>query len=289
VKKSVHVRVPATTANLGPGFDTLGIALNLHNQVELSLSSPRNTRSSVPQMVREAARLFFSRAGLKARGFEVSLRGEVPVARGLGSSVAVRLGVVAGLNHLLGKPFDRQGLLEIVSTLEGHPDNAAPAVYGGLTVSGKSGDRVTVIHRKLPAALKFVAAIPDFEVRTGTARRLLPRRVPFADAVHNVNRAALLVAALWDGRYREAGDFLEDRLHQPARAKLVPQLFPALRAAKKAGAIGGWLSGSGSTIMALTLANTAEVGRAMRKVFERGRVACEVRVMEVDNEGFCCH
>ena len=313
MKASIRVRVPATTANLGPGFDTLGIALKIYNEVELRLSpltshlSTPTPRPSALSMTEEAARLFFRKSGLKPRGFEARIHGNVPVARGLGSSVTIRLGIMAGLNALLGKPFDKQGLLELVAALEGHPDNAAPAVYGGLAVSGmvlnglsrlspealakgEAGSKgVVTIHRKLPATLKFVATIPDFEVQTSKARCLLPKQVPFADAVHNVNRVALLVAALWNGNYREIGDFLDDRLHQPSRAKLVPQLFPALDAAKRAGAIGGWLSGSGSTIMALTLVNAAGVGRAMLRMFKKDRVACEIRVMGVDNKGFCCH
>lgn len=295
MNRTVVVDVPATTANVGPGFDTLGIALRLYNRVsvELSVRSQIELRDAAGavaspgsiQMAAAAAHEFFRRAKLKKRGVTIFVTGAVPVARGLGSSVTLRLGIVAGLNHLLGKPLSREEILEVVTRLEGHPDNAAAALHGGLVVSGLVGTRVVCEHKQLPQALKFVAAIPDFEIETKKARALLPSAVPFADAVHNLNRSTLLTAALWDGDYKRVGDLLEDRLHQPYRAKLVPQLFPCLAAARRAGAIGGWLSGSGSTVMALTLRNPRRVGAAMKRVFEKSGASCRVLVLEADRSG----
>lgn len=295
MKDSIRVRIPATTANVGPGFDSLGIALRLYNTMDLKLSVmprivyegpiPAKQSHGAIKMIMEAARAFFHSTKLEEQGLTVRMSGDVPVARGLGSSVTVRLGIVGGLNQLLGKRLGKHGVLEIVAALEGHPDNAAPAIYGGFTVAGMFGDRVMCLRQKLSKDLKLVAAIPDFEVETKKARELLPVSLPFADAVHNVNRVSLLVAALWSGNYKAAGDFLEDRLHQPYRTALVPQLFTCLNAAKLAGAIGGWLSGSGSTIMAITLTRAGEVGRAMQKVFEDTGRSCSIMVTEVDQEG----
>ncbi len=287
--------MPATTANVGPGFDSLGIALGLYNEVriylsktpEITLLGKKSVRQdySAAEMVREAGKAFFQKTGIEEQRFTVEIQGKVPIARGLGSSVTVRLGIVAGLNELFGKPLKKHEMLEMVSELEGHPDNAAPAIYGGFAVSGIVGEKVACIHKKLPKNLKFVAAIPDYEVETEKARGLLPASLPFKDAVHNVNRASLLVAAFWNGDYEKVGDFLEDRLHQSVRSTLVPQLFPCIKATKSAGAIGGWLSGSGSTVMALTLSNSEKIGKAMKKVFEESGVACRILVLCADNEG----
>ncbi|MCC7518646.1 MAG: homoserine kinase [Verrucomicrobiae bacterium] len=295
MKAVVRVRVPATSGNMGPGFDTLGVALRLYNRVEtrlLDTSKVRlvGTRGSEPpsgavKMIAAATRAFFRKIGIAARGVEVSVRGDVPTARGLGSSVTVRLGVLVGLNRLLGRPLRESDLLDLVAALEGHPDNAAPALLGGMTVAGTAEGRVVAWRIRVPRKLKFVAAIPDYEVETRAARALLPARISFADAAHNANRAALVVAAMRAGDYVRLGAFLEDRLHQPFRAKLVPQLFPALEAARRAGAIGGWLSGSGSTVMALTLDSPQTVGRAMARAFRRGGARCRILVLESDAEG----
>lgn len=290
------MRVPATTANVGPGFDSLGIALQLHNEVELVLAGvpeveivgdiPREQSHGAMKMVMESARAFFRAAKQETRGVKVQVTGPVPIARGLGSSVTVRLGVVAGLNRLYGNALTSDAVLRLVSELEGHPDNAAPALLGGLVASGTmSSGAVACVRKPLPETLGFVAAIPDFEVETKKARELLPSSLPFEDAVHNVNRVALLVAAFWSGDFGMIGEFLDDRLHQPARSKLVPQLFPCIEAAKAAGAIGGWLSGSGSTVIALTKSNTAKVGTAMAGVFEQSGVTCKIVVMSADNTG----
>lgn len=296
VKSTIRVRVPATTANVGPGFDTLGIALRLYNHVDLKLAKgtfvkfesrlPTVARSGARAMLSKAADAFFERSGERRVGFSIRVHGDVPTARGLGSSVTIRLGVVAGLNRLLGSPLDRQEVLEVVSALEGHPDNAVPATFGGMSASAiLTGGRVVYQCKALPARLKFVAIIPDFEVETRKARKLLPLHLSREDAVHNLNRAALLVAAFWSGDFTAISDFLEDRIHQPPRSRLIPQLFPCLNAARLAGAIGGWLSGSGSTVMAMTQEDPGRVGAAMRRIFQESGHACRVVVTESDNQG----
>lgn len=295
MKNSIRVRVPGTTANIGPGFDSLGIALQIYNYVDVRLTRKQGVslgrsiaasqRVGARAMISEAAIGFFRASGCDPLGVEVDICGDVPAARGLGSSVTLRMGVVAGLNELVHRPLSRARVLDVVAELEGHPDNAAPAIYGGFAVSGIFQGQVSCIVRKLPAALKFVTLIPDFEVETKKARKLLPKSLPFHDAVTNVNRVALLVAAFCDGDFGRVGNFLEDRLHQPYRAKLIPQLFSVLNAAKIAGAIGGWLSGSGSTIIALTLEDPKAVENAMRFVMERSGAHCEVKILAADTHG----
>ncbi|MDD2706757.1 MAG: homoserine kinase [Verrucomicrobiae bacterium] len=295
IGQSVRVRVPATTSNLGPGFDTLGIALKLYNEIDVCLrpntgvvmESAASGRGAL-RMAREAAGLFFKTSGLSPRGFTFGIRGNVPVARGLGSSVTLRLGIVGGLNELLNRPLDRQGLLDMLVELEHHPDNAAPAIHGGFVVAGRGARGHVFFRRALSAGLKFVTVIPEFEVLTSKARQSLPAEIPFADAAANANRAAMLASAFLTGDFKKTGDFFEDRLHQPHRSKMAPQLYPALNAARNAGAIGGWLSGSGPAIMALALEREDEVSAAMKAVFQRDGIGCVVRVLGADNRGFVC-
>jgi homoserine kinase len=271
---SITVCVPATTANLGPGFDTLGIALELYNHVRLSPNGSSAmrlvsaiddaNRSGAGAMIDEAADRFFKHSSTSPFGCDVSLTGDVPAARGLGSSVTVRLGVVAGLNALSGAKLTRPRLLDLVTALEGHPDNAAPATFGGFTVAGRLEDGVRCIAFPVPAAARFVALIPRFEVKTSEARILVPDSLSRVDTVHNLNRAALITAAFASGNLEALRGLFEDRIHQPYRRKLIPQLNAVIRAGEGAGAIGGWLSGSGSTIVCLSLRNPREVAEAMQ-------------------------
>jgi homoserine kinase len=287
----VVVRVPATTANLGPGFDTLGLALQLYNRVRLTPNGTETTRLvsgldpdgrlGAGLMIAEAAELYFRRSGTHPLGCDVSLEGDVPPARGLGSSVTVRLGVVAGLSALTGGGQDRGWLLDLVAELEGHPDNAAPAVYGGFTVAGRVGDSVRCLAFPIPRRARFVALIPRYEVKTQEARTLMPESLSRTDAVHNLNRAALVTAAFAAGDLTALRDLFDDRLHQPHRRRLIPELDRVIRAGEAAGAIGGWLSGSGSTIMCLTERRAAAVGRGMQGALTDS----EIRILTGDNGG----
>jgi len=295
VKRLICVRIPATTANVGPGFDTLGIALQLYNRVGIKLTrAPRTVVSgefereeshAAMKMVMQAARAFFHRTEREEAGMSIHIEGDIPISRGLGSSATVRLGIVAGLNRLYGGALKAGDVLDLVAGLEGHPDNASAAIHGGLVVAGDMEGKIVCIATRLPKSLRFVAAIPDYQVETKKARALLPASLPLPDAVHNLNRTALLVASFWNRDYKAISNFLDDRIHQPYRAALVPQLFPAINAARLAGAIGGWLSGSGSTIMAMTLTNPEKVGQAMQKVFDDSGKSCRIRVLGADHHG----
>lgn len=288
---SATARVPASTSNLGPGFDALGLALNLYNNATVTRRDGKGARivSSIADkdrdgataMVNESAKAFFRRSKTKSFGFDLSLSGDAPIARGLGSSVTVRLGCVAGLNAIAGGPLDRQALLEIVSALEGHPDNAAPATFGGFTVAGLVGKEVRCLAFKVSPKLKFATLIPDFEISTPEARKLVPQNFSKADTVHNVNRASLISAAFATGQIEALRGCFDDRIHQPYRQKLIPELSRVIRAGEKAGAIGGWLSGSGSTIMCVTLADPEKVAKAMNRVMPGAKSL----VLAADNGG----
>lgn len=256
------IRIPATTANLGPGFDCLGIALQIYNFVTVRKVSPGSKEKAGPEdvMVDAAAAAFFRVSNRKQFPFHWSIRGEVPRSRGLGSSVTVRLGILHGLNELCNGPLEREVIYELCAELEGHADNAAPAAFGGFTIAGPG----TELQRyRVDTTLEFVLLIPDFEVLTEKARKVLPKTIPFADAVYSASHAAAVAGAFASRDYARLANAFGDRLHQPYRLKLVPYLDDVIAAGRKAGALGGWLSGSGSTVACVTLGSPEKVAAAM--------------------------
>lgn len=290
---AVTVRVPATSANLGPGFDTLGVALKLHNHVTVRLTGcdvvirtdEMRDNPSALALTREAVRAFYERSRLPFRGAEVEVKGDVPVTGGLGASVTVRLGTIYGLNELHQRPLSDTALLEVVSALERHPDNAAPALLGGFVVAGFVNGTVRYRRFNVPPSLKFVVCIPDFQVPTDKARALLPPQVPWQDAVENVNRTALIAAVFASGEFSMLRGLFSDRLHQPYRKQLIPQLDEVIESGIAAGALGGWLSGSGSAIMCVTEQKEREVADAMQRVFVRQHIAASTQILVADNDG----
>jgi homoserine kinase len=255
IMQQVTVRVPASTSNLGPGFDCLGVALRIYNHVTLS----RGRAGRLPAMVRSAANVFFKSAGLGPFRFSCSIAGSIPQSRGLGSSAAVRVGVMLGLNELARRPLERRQLFELCARLEEHPDNAAPACYGGFNVvRGLDRQMFTVSSQ-----LHFVLLVPDFEVATAEARRLLPPRIDRRQAVENSRNACAITAAFASREYHSLRGSFIDHLHQPFRKKLIPFLDDVVTAAEAAGALGGFLSGSGSTICAVALRSPEKIAQAM--------------------------
>lgn len=251
----VIVRVPASTSNLGPGFDCLGIALRLYNDVTVD----RGNTSRANSMISEAAKLFFESAGCPRFPFSASITGNIPPARGLGSSVTVRLGVMHGLNALAGRPLTRAKIFEDCSRLEGHPDNAAAAEFGGFNVvRGLERQRFAVSPK-----LHIVLLVPGFEIATARARRILPSRIARLSAVASCGNACAITAALASRDYQKLRGAFGDGLHQPFRRPLISFLDKVIAAAERAGALGGFLSGSGSTIASITLRMPEKVAAAM--------------------------
>jgi homoserine kinase len=252
---SVIVRIPASTSNLGPGFDCLGVALRIYNFVTVTRGSAR-TRS---EMADRTAAQFFKAAKCKPFDFGCSISGDVPRSRGLGSSATCCLGILHGLNALAGTPLTRAQLFEIAAKLEGHPDNAAPASFGGFNVVRH------LQHQKFAVdpRLRFVLLVPDFEIKTPAARKLLPRLVERTGAVESCGAACSITAAFASRKYEQMRGAFGDHLHQPFRVKLLPILPNVIAAGEKAGALGGFLSGSGSTICCVTLRSPKKVAAAM--------------------------
>jgi homoserine kinase len=270
----VTVRVPATSANLGPGFDCLGVALDLHSRVTLE----RGRAGESHAMADAAAAAFFEASGMAHFDFAWRIEGDIPRSRGLGSSVAVRLGILHGLNRLAGGPLGDANLYRLCSRLEGHPDNAAPAAFGGFTAARPDG---VFFRCDIAPEVRFVVLIPSDEVDTDSSRVQLPREIPHADAVKNTANAALIAAAFASGQYELLRGSMTDWLHQPYRAQRAPHLVPAIEAGVAAGALGGYLSGSGSAVACITTAEPAPVAAAM----QRALPAARVHILAADNRG----
>ncbi len=288
----VTVRVPATVANLGAGFDVLAAAVGVRAEITLGpADSPQVavTGVAVPQ---DASNLMYRSAvavasALGYRGaFALEAHSPIPLRSGLGSSAAAIVGGTVAASRLLGDALEADALLRIAADLEGHPDNVAAALFGGVVIVTREGE-VFRWARLIPALpLSVVLAIPALQIETAAARRVLPPQVSREDAVYNLGHTALLVAALSQGRSELLRDALRDRLHQPYRKHLIPGFDSVVTAAADAGAYGAVLSGSGPTVAALTPPQAGRaVGEAMRAAFEGAGIAGQVQVTEIDARG----
>ncbi len=292
--RAITVKVPGSTSNLGSGFDTLGLALRVYNRVTVSPLSSRGVEVTArlegadperaTSLVREAVQLFFKVIHDRVHGLAVTLSGQVPIGRGLGASATARVGVLVALNQLTQARLSVQQLLDLATRLEGHPDNASPALVGGFTVSGPVPGSIRCLRFAVSPRLRFVTLIPGFEISTEQSRKQVPASFTKADAAHSLNRAALIAAAFAKGEYAQLRGLFDDRFHQPYRERLVPKLSEVIRAGEQAGAIGGWLSGSGSAIMCLALEAAEAVGCAMQAVLPGSRIL----VTSADNSGARC-
>ena len=279
----VTIRVPATAANLGPGYDCLGVALQVYNRVTVQ----RGGSSSSHAMVAAVADQFFAGAGLVPFLFSWRISGDVPPSRGLGSSVTVRLGLLHGLNELAGHPLNAKSLFQICAELEGHPDNAAPAAFGGFTVAGGP----EIARFEVAPSLRFILLIPDFEISTPAARKVLPAQLDRLAAAKSCANACRITAAFAAQNYHLLRGAFVDHLHQPFREKeLIPFLSKVIKAGEKAGALGGFLSGSGSTICCVAeekdeggRMKAEDIGAAM--LAASGNVGARIVITHADNQG----
>jgi homoserine kinase len=293
--QEVTVRVPGSTSNCGAGFDSLGMALSIYNEITLTRGDWRGSRPADASdthgldMADEAASLFFVRAGVDEIGYTLAIRGDVPMSRGLGSSVTLRAGVVAGLNELTGAKLSKDDLCSLVTQLEGHPDNATPAVIGGFCVArcdAHTGELLGVLRKPIGKELCFVVASPNQELETKKARGILPKELPYFDAVKSVNSATYVVAAFLSGEYDRLRHAVKDFLHEPYRLPLIPGAKPAIEAGIAAGALTGWLSGSGSSVLCVARPKeAAKVGRAMAAAFAAHKLSSTVHQLHTDNDG----
>jgi homoserine kinase len=292
----LKIRVPATTANLGPGFDCLGLALDWWNTIEVEtiarglqvecdcpagVDLPLNRHNLVVYGIDAVFRL----AKQKRPPLHICMTSRIPIASGLGSSSAAIVGGLIAGNVLLGNLYSRDELVTLATRIEGHPDNVAPALLGGLMVAAMSGKQVTVARFPVPRELRCVLFIPNTALLTKRSRGILPKRIPRADAIYNASRVALWIAALRERRWDWLDVATQDRLHQPYRAKLVPGMYALFDAAKDAGARGAALSGAGPSIIAFADHQGEPVARAMTQAARRMGLAGITRVVGVSAKG----
>ena len=293
----VRVNVPASTTNLGPGFDVLGMALKLYNTVELEVSAsglcieiegegadilPRDESN----LVYRAAKLVFERVGEKPPPMVIRLINRIPLARGLGSSGTAIIGGLMAASITSGANLTRDDILDMAAGMDGHPDNVAASIFGGIVIASPTEQGVTCMKFLPPKPVDVVIVVPDFHLLTSDARAVLPASVDLQTAVFNISRASLLVSALATGDFRLLGIATDDKLHQPCREKLVPGMRDVFRAARSAGEnVAVALSGAGPSIVALCADNSARIGESMRQAFLKHNINSRVMTLDIDEEG----
>ncbi|GHF90608.1 homoserine kinase [Deinococcus ficus] len=291
------VRAPASSANLGPGFDSLGLSVALHTTLRVTPQATteivplgeelRDTPADESNYLYRAMELAARRAGQPLPPARIEIETEVPLARGLGSSAAALVaGIVAG-NELLGRPLDQETVLDVAAREEGHPDNVAPALFGGIVVATLDKLGTHYVRLDPPAHLGVTVLIPDFELSTSKARAVLPKEYSRADAVHALSHAALLAAALSVGRLDLLRHAMQDYIHQVWRAPLVPGLSDILEHAHRHGALGAALSGAGPTVLCFhdQREPTERLHTYLRDVLHRSGLTGRVLDLPIDTQG----
>lgn len=293
--KPVVVKAPASTANLGPGFDSLGLALALHNTLEMTPTArgteveiegegagtlPRGARNL---MVRAARRVFDS-VGRSPGGLSLRVVNEIPLSSGLGSSAAATVAGLLAADAMTEANLSREELLRLAHGMEGHADNAAASLFGGLNLVSTVSDAPVALQVSI-ASLKLVVALPKVSLSTQEMRRALPRRVPLGDAVFNIGHALFTVEALRAGNYRLLEIAMADRLHQRHRLRFIPAGEAAMNAARKAGAAAVALSGAGPSLVAFAPDHHQRIVRAMTRSFRGAGLAVRTFVLNIDADG----
>lgn len=290
----INIQIPATSANLGAGFDALGLALNFYNYAQMEESDVIDIKSTdgleVPcdenNLIYISAKDLYEVCGKKLCGLKIRQTSNIPMARGLGSSSACIIAGLVGANTMLGNPLTKDDLVDLAAQIEGHPDNTAPALLGGIVTAVFDGKKVHWVKQEVYTKLKFVALIPDFELKTEKARACLPKEVSHKDAVYNLSRAALFSASLLTGKFENLRTAVHDKLHQPYRMELIPNAREVFDIAYNHGAYGAYISGAGPTIMAIVDENNTYFGGKMKFSLENsGLGGWEVRELHIDNNG----
>lgn len=302
----ISVKVPATTANLGPGFDCLGLALPIYNIVtveetimpgtgiEINIIDETNEMDtlSIPtdenNIVYKAIEMLYNSIGQSPSELKITINTSIPVARGLGSSAAVIVGGLMAANELLGKPADEAALLSIAAELEGHPDNSTPAILGGFILSSLEDDG-SVVYRKLnwPQGWNITVCIPDYELATNIARSVIPEEIPLRDAIFNLKRSAMLLQAVNTADVELMKFALQDKLHQPYREKLIPGMKEIKEALKyEDNVMGVVLSGAGPALVVISHGNNLNhIKDIVSKVWLNLNVKSDILTLPIEENG----
>ncbi len=305
----VSVKVPATSANLGPGFDCMGLALPIYNTVtieetvlpgtgvEINVIPDNDTidptsLEHIPldenSIVYKAVELLYNSIGQTPSELKITIHSGIPVTRGLGSSSSVIVGALLAANELLGRPADEAALLSIACEIEGHPDNIAPAIIGGLVIAAQEDDG-SVVYRKLewPQEWALTVCVPDFELATEIARSVLPKEVPMKDAIFNAQRLGMFIQAVNTKDSELMKVALKDKLHQPYRMKLIPGLDKIMDKLRHfENVLGCVISGAGSTILIISEKNDLDkIRNLVKETWEDQNIKCNISTLPIETQG----
>ncbi len=301
--KTIKVKVPATTANLGPGFDVLGASLSLYNELEVSLAQdpkkakfvvegegkkilPRNEKNILWKAMDAVFGLLDEREKYNLKSFNIKLTNNIPLSSGLGSSSAARAAGIIAANKICGNKLSLGEMAQLGVKLEGHPDNIIPAFYGGVCISiNKGNDVIDVIKLPIPK-IKAVACTPGFELATERSRNILPSKYDRKDVVFNISRVALLTKAFCTNDFKVLQEAMQDKIHQPYRAKLIPVMQDLIDVAVKEGAYGACLSGAGPSMIAFCDSSKAQnIAKSMAKIWKKETVPTKIFILDFDKDG----
>lgn len=291
----VKVRVPATTANMGPGFDTLGMALKLYNEIEVEeiagkteiyngrLKSEEDFREN---LIYQSIVSAMNEQGYSYNGFKINvLKCDIPMSRGLGSSSACIVGGITAANAIMENKMDMEDVIDLATKIEGHPDNVVPAALGGMVISIKVGEDIKHSKVNVPDKLKFVAMIPSFKVSTALSREVLPKSYLKEDCIFNTSRSAMLISALYNNEFDKLRICFEDKIHQPYRKSLIRNFDDVFKKSKDLGSIGEFISGSGSTLMAVVDKNAEKFVSSMKNFLSELEDTWKVILLDPDLQG----
>lgn len=288
----VEVRVPATSANIGPGFDCLGVAVNMYNkffveEIEegLIFEGCADKFKNENNLIYVAMKKCFDKIGYKPTGLRIKIESDIPVSRGLGSSAACVVGGIVSANELAGGALNKKELLDLAVEVEGHPDNVNPAFCGGMTASISDNREVIYSKVKVSEGIKFCALIPDFTLSTEKARAVLPKSIDYKDGIFNVGRTALMISALNNGDFHLIKYACKDKLHQDYRAKLIENFYSIKEECEKLNSLGVFLSGAGPTIMVMLKEEDKDFSKNIKSFLETLKNKWEVRELKIDKLG----
>jgi homoserine kinase len=288
----ISIKIPATSANMGPGFDCLGVALDLYNYLEieetvsgLEITGCEEFYCNETNLIYSSMQKCFEVLNYQPKGLKINIKGNIPISRGLGSSAACIVGGVMAANELAGGKLTKAQLLEIANAIEGHPDNVAAALIGGMTIAVQDKGKVYYENVKVADNLRFCAMIPDFTLSTMEARAALPNMLTYEDAIFNISRATLLVTALTNGNYDLIKYACEDALHQPYRSKLIPGYDEIVDKIKDLDYLGVFLSGAGPTIMVIIKSTDTNFMSDMQSFMDTLKDKWTLKELHIDNQG----
>lgn len=287
-----NIRIPATSANMGPGFDCLGIAVNLYNNYSIEeierglvIEGCEKEYANEENLVYKAMKKTFEIISYCPKGIKITMNCSIPISRGLGSSAACILGGVIGASKISGADLNKSEILKIATSMEGHPDNIAPALLGGMVVSILDDDNVYYDEINIANNLKFAAIIPEFKLSTSEARSVLPKEIPFKHGTFNVGRVSMLLSALISGNSKLISIGCQDKLHEDYRSKLIENYDDIVKKSKELNSLGVFLSGAGPTIMTILDTSDNDFKYKMDNFLKQLSKKWTIKELVVDREG----